>query len=221
MNMDPLGSPKQRASSTTVQLPLPDTREFRAIGQGTGRYAGKRAISDCTPPPLHVILSSNPGISSRRRSSVGLSQAITVRPIAKRDVFYSGSTTSMHKRASVVSRGEIDRRASTVSIPARDVLSKINRELVPATMSTRTQVLSTFKKASRCADYCQPPRVLKEMIDFSLLRNHPSFALLALSNVFGMMGFYIPFVYIVQHLRTQVKGTICLALSSRFWVTFN
>ena len=36
---------------------------------------------------------------------------------------------------------------------------------------------------------------LKEMINFTLLSN-PIFMLVGLSNIFGMIGFYVPFVYL-------------------------
>merc|ERR1719273_618016 len=37
--------------------------------------------------------------------------------------------------------------------------------------------------------------VIKEMINFTLLAN-PYFLLIAISNIFGMLGFYVPFVYL-------------------------
>ncbi|XP_075586083.1 monocarboxylate transporter 7-like [Dermatophagoides farinae] len=49
---------------------------------------------------------------------------------------------------------------------------------------------------------------LKEVLDFSVLKITPM-ALLALSNVFGMIGYYIPYVYVVrfatEHL--DIEGT--------------
>ena len=37
--------------------------------------------------------------------------------------------------------------------------------------------------------------VLKEMVNFKIL-SQPLFLLIAISNVFGMLGFYVPFVYL-------------------------
>lgn len=45
---------------------------------------------------------------------------------------------------------------------------------------------------------------LKEALDFSLLRQ-PAFLLFCIANVLGMMGFYVPFVYITD--SSIQKGT--------------
>jgi predicted MFS family arabinose efflux permease len=37
--------------------------------------------------------------------------------------------------------------------------------------------------------------VLKEMVNYEIL-SQPLFLLIAISNVFGMLGFYVPFVYL-------------------------
>jgi hypothetical protein len=44
---------------------------------------------------------------------------------------------------------------------------------------------------------------LAELMDFSLLKN-PVFLLIAISGVVGMLGFYVPFVYIIDFCDTQV-----------------
>ena len=242
------------------------TSSFRMIT--TGRFAGKRTFSDCNPPPLHIILSSNPGLAYRRKSTAGLiSQNIAVRPISKKDVFYAGSTSSVGRRSSISARGLLQnqddadseanapndsaadvpdhedqnyqRNASVVSIPAKDVIEKVNREKekiknqkkaasLGAKSHNKEPSLFKFLRGSPFCPFLEPKfkkkstpndpvdnkrfctktsSVMKEMLDFSLVTQHPSFALLSLSNVFGMMGFYIPFVYIIQHLRTQVKGS--------------
>lgn len=47
---------------------------------------------------------------------------------------------------------------------------------------------------------------LGELLDFGLVKRSPMFLLLAISNVIGMMGFYIPFVFISQHIVENVRG---------------
>ena len=37
--------------------------------------------------------------------------------------------------------------------------------------------------------------VLKEMVNYHIL-SQPLFLLIAISNIFGMLGFYVPFVYL-------------------------
>lgn len=223
------------------------TRASSALG--IGRYSGSRAFSDVNPPPLHIVLSSNPMISSqnvRRKSSAGIiSQSIAVRPISKKDVFYTGSTSSVNRKVSISTKalttsqgtnlavpdGASNKRnltrASVVSIPAKDVIDQVNREKEKIRTQKGGNIkgkISSFfccfssnkntssmnmkkdgnkKKRKMC---CSTPKIMSEMVDFSLLKEEPSFVLLSISNVFGFMGYYIPFVYIIQHLTTQVVG---------------
>jgi hypothetical protein len=44
--------------------------------------------------------------------------------------------------------------------------------------------------------------VLKEMINYKIL-SQPLFLLIAISNVFGMLGFYVPFVYLPNMAALQ------------------
>ncbi len=45
---------------------------------------------------------------------------------------------------------------------------------------------------------------LAQLMDFSLLKN-PVFLFIAISNVFGMLGFYIPFVYVIESAVKKVS----------------
>lgn len=45
---------------------------------------------------------------------------------------------------------------------------------------------------------------LNDMMDFSLLKD-PVFLLIGISNVFGMAGLYVPFVYLVDAAEKQVQ----------------
>lgn len=261
---------KPRCQSSAAELgshPDKDVNRSRARSAiGIGRYSGSRAFSEVNPPPLHIVLSSNPMSSSqnlRRKSTAGIiSQSIAVRPISKKDVFYSGSSTSVNRRVSFSAKaaqetnlivpdgGTSNRdknitRASVVSIPAKDVIDRVNREKEKiralkerkdggAFSNLKGKISNYFccfsacnvskesrhdkslgtnnnnkKKRKLC---CQTPKIMQEMVDFSLLREEPSFVLLSISNVFGFMGYYIPFVYIIQHLTTQVVGECCTLL---------
>lgn len=44
--------------------------------------------------------------------------------------------------------------------------------------------------------------VLKEMVNYEIL-SQPLFLLIAISNVFGMAGFYVPFVYLPNMAQLQ------------------
>lgn len=48
--------------------------------------------------------------------------------------------------------------------------------------------------------------ILNEMLDLSLLRDSSAFTILAISNIFGMMGFYVPFMYITQFVVSEIPG---------------
>ena len=248
---------KLRCQSTASELAVPTNdnnmnRNRARSAIGIGRYSGSRAFSDVNPPPLHIVLSSNPLSSSqnlsRRKSSAGIiSQSIAVRPISKKDVFYSGSSTSVNRKTSISTKPTVQQeanllvpsnnkdymnRASVVSIPARDVIDRVNKEKEKIRnqkkegkdgfLSNLKGKISNYfccfqgsgnnknssnkggkKKKKLC---CETPKIMIEMVDFSLLREEPSFVLLSISNVFGFMGYYIPFVYIIQHLTTQVLG---------------
>ena len=81
---------------------------------------------------------------------------------------------------------------------------------------------------------------LKEMVNFSLLTN-PIFLLVGTSNIFGMLGFYVPFVYlpnmatlrgisvedanfllsiIGKYIYYEKKMIICLSLSNIMFLIF-
>merc|ERR1712071_393278 len=49
---------------------------------------------------------------------------------------------------------------------------------------------------------CVPDSV-KNLLDFSLMKD-PVFLLLGLGNVFGMLGFYVPYIYIID--AAKIKG---------------
>ena len=53
-------------------------------------------------------------------------------------------------------------------------------------------------------------------MDFSLMKD-PVFLFIGVSNIFGMLGFYVPFVYIIDAATTRVnnfliKNLLCLTL---------
>lgn len=49
------------------------------------------------------------------------------------------------------------------------------------------------------------------MLDVSLLKD-PVFMLIGISNVFGMAGLYVPFVYLVDAASINVSAKICFNL---------
>lgn len=99
-----------------------------------------------------------------------------LRPLSRQDIFYTGSVSHLaqcHSQRSLASY-----RASVLSV-------------------RRNSSLQTPIEKSGCLSYFGDCSVLRDMLDTSLLRN-PVFLLICLSNILGMLGFYIPFVYLID-----------------------
>lgn len=208
------------------------------------RQPGLRTMSESSQAgaapsqPLQVILSSG----TPTHTAANKSQAIAVRPMYKRDIFYSGSTLTLPPNSSLQqiaeSQGVISANMgqSVVSIPARDIINKVQQQLAQIESEGKDgtdqnepnlcdKLLIFFKLKKKNKDLIDPEfqepekkqcfrlkippsmkSILKEMLDFSLVKESSAFTLLSVSNIFGMMGFYVPFVYITQFAVTNVKG---------------
>lgn len=111
------------------------------------------------------------------------------RPLSRKDIFYSGSIHNLPEyqsqksltgyRMSVVSLQRYGSQATNM-MSTRDVEQGPPPELCPC-LSLPDGVKT----------------ILATMMDFSLLRD-PVFLLISISNVFGMAGLYVPFVYLVD-----------------------
>lgn len=109
------------------------------------------------------------------------------RPLARKDVFYSGSVTNLPEYQSQKSLGSY--RQSIVSIPKAVQTSK-------------------SEESGGCCT-CLPEATRKELsglMDFSLLKD-PVFLFIGVSNIFGMLGFYVPFVYIIDAATIRVNSS--------------
>ncbi|XP_038213881.1 monocarboxylate transporter 3 isoform X3 [Zerene cesonia] len=105
-----------------------------------------------------------------------------VRPMSRKDIFYSGSVLNLPQYQSQKSLQGY--RNSVLSLPQSRQTGDLERQeqydLCPC-----LSLPASFKSA------------LSSMLDVSLLRD-PAFMLIGVSNVFGMAGLYVPFVYIVD-----------------------
>lgn len=167
-------------------------------------------------------------------SKVSLSPRETgkmVRPLSRKDIFYSGSVTNLREyqsqksltnyRNSVISLTKYERDAQARD--ARDAVSEVEkgeRKLLYILAAGHCSMLAICnKKRFLFAEYdlC-PCLVLPEsfksaistMLDVSLLKD-PVFMLIGISNVFGMAGLYVPFVYLVDAASLNVKWRRCIA----------
>ncbi|RVE45813.1 hypothetical protein evm_009563 [Chilo suppressalis] len=105
-----------------------------------------------------------------------------VRPMSRKDIFYSGSVLNLPQYQSQKSLQGY--RNSVLSLPQSRQTGDLERQeeydLCPC-----LALPNSFKSA------------LSSMLDVSLLRD-PAFMLIGVSNIFGMAGLYVPFVYIVD-----------------------
>ncbi|XP_014242664.1 monocarboxylate transporter 3 isoform X2 [Cimex lectularius] len=105
-----------------------------------------------------------------------------IRPLSRKDIFYSGSVVNLPEYQS--QRSLAGYRQSVVSLryqhrgPDGEVVDP--PELCPC-----LTLPESFKSA------------LAAMLDYTLLKD-PVFLLIGISNIFGMAGLYVPFVYLVD-----------------------
>ncbi|OTF82469.1 hypothetical protein BLA29_003384, partial [Euroglyphus maynei] len=177
--------------------------------------------------PIQVILSSTPaGASlsteeSKDKRTITI-QAIPVRPLSKKDIFYSGSTLHAPSSMQHLAESGVNIGQSIVSIPARDIIAKVQKQILQQEASGADDddldglKMSSYQKRNVCdkilrvlcsfKDNCCHHNQHQQLNNFSLLRDSNAFTILAISNIFGMMGFYVPFVYITQFATSSVMA---------------
>lgn len=116
-----------------------------------------------------------------------------VRPMSRKDIFYSGSVTNLKEYQS--QKSLTDYRNSVVSLTR---FEKEHRNDVP-----RYQDVESSPDSCPCL----PPAfkaALASMLDVTLLKD-PAFMLIGISNLFGMAALYIPFFYLVDAATKSVS----------------
>jgi MCP family monocarboxylic acid transporter-like MFS transporter 14 len=190
-------------SSLTINHLEPPLNAIQSAIQSeilTHKKTKMRSISDTKSPVLEELLSPvlhKTHIHSSQRS-------IFLPPMAKKDVFYSGSTLNLKSESngnlSFVSNNNnihsIDRKYSYKLSVTSDSICYEKRDVNKDHKKTDTNK-ETFGS------------ILVQIFDLSVLKK-PVMILLVVANVFGMTGYYIPFVYITQHVRNGIKGSVQL-----------
>ncbi|KAF7284291.1 monocarboxylate transporter 14 isoform X2 [Rhynchophorus ferrugineus] len=110
-----------------------------------------------------------------------------VRPMSRKDIFYSGSITNLQEFHQS-QKSLTNYRQSIMSIPK---IKQLEEEGSPEDICPCLVLPDSFKSA------------LSQMLDVSLLKN-PVFMLIAVSNLFGMAGLYVPFVYLVDCAKNDM-----------------
>eukprot|EP00095_Tigriopus_kingsejongensis_P002022 snap_masked-scaffold1627_size33010-processed-gene-0.3 protein:Tk02022 transcript:snap_masked-scaffold1627_size33010-processed-gene-0.3-mRNA-1 annotation:"monocarboxylate transporter" len=138
-----------------------------------------------------------------------------IRPLYRKDVFYSGSVANLvneeeqqpnRKMSYVPSFANFDEyRHSVISIPKTPRRHSMMSMPRGSIVASHLSIPQHIRKASLIEDddSDQPAlSTLREMLNFELLGNK-MFLLVGISNVFGMLGFYTPFVYLPNMARLR------------------
>ena len=165
---------------------------FLCPGQQNNNYNAdevwKQSIRD------HNTQTPIPSETASRRSSLKRDRKDYSRPLYRKDVFYSGSIRNLPEFKQ--SQGDVRSYVASVTSIPRDI---------PASHSVlgdnRSAVFDNKSRSKVCPDCIKLPRsmtdTINEMLDMSLLKNSV-FMMICISNVIGMIGFYVPYVYITD-----------------------
>ncbi|XP_015510230.1 monocarboxylate transporter 9 isoform X2 [Neodiprion pinetum] len=173
---------------------------------------------------LHLRLSASSMLGSRNnnaecddgesitfttsKSSIPKEKPMMIRPLSRRDIFYSGSVLNLAECQSQKSLANY--RQSIISLPksVRGDVRDADPEKGPQQPLCPCLVLpESFTEA------------LATMMDMSLLKD-PVFLLIGISNVFGMAGLYVPFVYLVDAAKSHgVDASLAPLLLSIIGIT--
>ncbi|XP_071516142.1 monocarboxylate transporter 14-like isoform X2 [Panulirus ornatus] len=145
------------------------SQEMRRFSGGYGRVNSNNSFVDPEAAGLR-----------QRRSS---SKSMMLRPMSRQDIFYSGSIANLR---------EFKSQASMLSYRE----SALNLQGTGASRVVLDALDGPEEEVGCCS--CVPESIrgtLSQMMDFSLMKN-PVFLLIGVANLFGMLGFYTPFVYL-------------------------
>lgn len=128
--------------------------------------------------------------------------------MSRKDIFYSGSIVNLPEYQSQKSVANYRQSVLSLSKSVRGDMRDGDIEKAPQqSLCPCLELPESFKEA------------LATMLDMSLLRN-PVFLLIGISNVFGMAGLYVPFVYLVDAaVKDNIDKDIALFLISIIGIT--
>jgi len=112
-----------------------------------------------------------------------------IRPLSRKDIFYSGSIVQLPEFQSQKSLTSY--RQSILNLPKAAGMHDMPDDGY-SPQKQKPKVCPCFPSGTGA---CKS--AMAQMMDFSLMKN-PVFLFIAISNVFGMLGFYIPFVFLID-----------------------
>ncbi|XP_063225633.1 monocarboxylate transporter 7 isoform X2 [Bacillus rossius redtenbacheri] len=129
-------------------------------------------------------MGDNESVMYNSKTSIPRERREMVRPMSRKDIFYSGSVMNLPEYKSQKSLSSY--RQSIVSLPRY--------------AQERSDLPDVERGSGCCPCFALPESfrsTLATMMDMSLLKD-PVFMLISISNLFGMMGLYVPFFYLVD-----------------------
>lgn len=167
-------------SDKLIQEKRSDSRVSISNGDASSAHLKRRSIASKNGS-IDGGSEALDAVSNGSRST--LNKSDLSKPLARKDVFYSGSITNLPEFQSQKS------------------LSSYRQSVVSLEHAKSTYQDDDTDEPKGCCT-CVPDSV-KNLLDFSLMKD-PVFLLLGLGNVFGMLGFYVPYIYIID--AAKIKG---------------
>jgi len=167
-------------SDKLIQEKRSDSRVSISNGDASSAHLKRRSIASKNGS-IDGGSEALDAVSNGSRST--LNKSDLSKPLARKDVFYSGSITNLPEFQSQKS------------------LSSYRQSVVSLEHAKSTHQDDDTDEPKGCCT-CVPDSV-KNLLDFSLMKD-PVFLLLGLGNVFGMLGFYVPYIYIID--AAKIKG---------------
>ncbi|KAL3886291.1 hypothetical protein ACJMK2_026298 [Sinanodonta woodiana] len=182
MLMRPLESSKKKKTKN-VEENIPVTESALDLFIEPGKECKKNSSlteSSCMgPSPSNELEGSKNSVES----SKSVDKADCLQPMCRKDIFYSGSVVNIREYKSHTSMTSYT--ASVTTIPR----------------AVKGEPECRLWKYCPCLP--KPIKdVLQQMLDVSILTNL-SFILICLGNVLAMLGFYVPYVYLVDKATLQ------------------
>ncbi|KFD71499.1 hypothetical protein M514_06367 [Trichuris suis] len=145
---------------------------------------------------LHISRQRSTGLAKQRTHSLHslyfatANPADLYKPFSRKDIFYPGS---VHKLQEITSQ-------SNAYFPSERKLTADHSDVDEFVEQLIAEGQPT--KSRRCP--CLPrsfSKVLLNMVNYRLL-SHPSMLILCVANIVGMLGFYVPFVYLTAYAES-------------------
>jgi len=157
---------------------------------------GDKINRNYSTPYLRPVPSVLSMMSSRERKTSSASIKM-IRPMSRADIFYSGSIRQITDENNIDSEiiGLRSNRQSFVSIGASQRSRGSFNSLVIPRNCLNAENSDSKKDQKDKVDGKSMMTTLKTMVNVSLLAD-PKFLLIGISNLFGFLGFFVPFLYV-------------------------